>query len=600
MMDPSHLKSDELLYEYNLRQIDSNQPQSLNRLAEILNAENNGERDQIYQDEKRITRMTVTREIKECEAKFGEIMKDLNAAIQMADDGLSEQGQTRLVHIGLRVARLRAFAPDHAAVVRLCDRIQSVGKQIQIARDSLGAGEQGAEAMPPRQADDGDTERSPRYVGGVRPKTRRDTGDNEVISPRTSPPNQAQPNQDRWLPNPMAREFPRPSADGVAGQQGNLQQLPTKPMGSMMSLFDDLLREPQQKLAPTVNNFFQDPAVLRSLPHSRPQPNVQHHQQSPQYSTFAQQANGGMAGGHRIHQWPLRFEGGTQGLDADDFVFRVERQAQLNGVSTQALVIGIGNLLTGRANQWYWTYQRRYPQATWEEFKAAFIGRYAPHKDTDFEMMAKIEKRRQRFGESFNNFCQDIEAFAVRLRRPLPEDELVAVLRRNMAIYLRKALWREEVESVDRLLQACSEYEQLCQEEEQVAIAKRPMRVHELKNEPPPAQVPYHELYATHETTEEPTNAYISALGADANKDNLTICWNCKEMGHSFVQCGLPQQRAFCFSCGLSGVIKAQCPRCSENSRRGVTQAGAARPPLVVQPQRSSNPRREPENQFNH
>lgn len=116
-----------------------------------------------------------------------------------------------------------------------------------------------------------------------------------------------------------------------------------------------------------------------------------------------------------MHQWALRFDGRNNDLDAEDFVFRVERQAYLYGVSTRALVIGVGNLLTGRASQWYWTNQRVYQNATWEQWKKAFLRRFAPHKASDFEIRAKMEQRRQASNENFSDFCQDIEAMASRL-----------------------------------------------------------------------------------------------------------------------------------------------------------------------------------------
>lgn len=85
-----------------------------------------------------------------------------------------------------------------------------------------------------------------------------------------------------------------------------------------------------------------------------------------------QSKNAWLPGGHRIHQWSLRFDSGANGLHADDFIFRVERQAQLYGVANRTLVIGIGDLLRDRAAQWFWTYQKQNKNATWEQLKSAF------------------------------------------------------------------------------------------------------------------------------------------------------------------------------------------------------------------------------------
>lgn len=59
------------------------------------------------------------------------------------------------------------------------------------------------------------------------------------------------------------------------------------------------------------------------------------HMQQDQRSTFRHQENLGLAGGHLIHKWTLRFSGAPDGIGIEDFLFRVERQARLHGVSTQ-------------------------------------------------------------------------------------------------------------------------------------------------------------------------------------------------------------------------------------------------------------------------
>lgn len=68
--------------------------------------------------------------------------------------------------------------------------------------------------------------------------------------------------------------------------------------------------------------------------------------------------------------------GSMAAMDAEEFIFRVERQAQLYGVSQDALVIGFGNLMKGLAEQWYWTFQHQHEHASWAETRQAFISRY--------------------------------------------------------------------------------------------------------------------------------------------------------------------------------------------------------------------------------
>lgn len=228
-----------------------------------------------------------------------------------------------------------------------------------------------------------------------------------------------------------------------------------------------------------------------------------------QQSTFRRQETLGLAGGHLIHKWALRFSGAPNSLKIDDFIFRVERQARLHGVSEGALTIGVGDLLTDGAAHWFWTFQRKYEDATWNELRQAFIRRYAPRRESDYDIRARIESRKQKSGESFGDFAQDLEAIAVRLTRRMQEDELVEVLRRNMLMYLRKALWRTSTDTVEDLLRECAEYEHLCEEER---FARRKPTVSELDAEAAGSMRPSYESHRCMQPPQPQQYAPLSQL----------------------------------------------------------------------------------------
>lgn len=285
-----------------------------------------------------------------------------------------------------------------------------------------------------------------------------------------------------------------------------------------------------------------------------------------------------------MFKWPLRFSGAADALPIDEFLFRVERLAQLDGVPTAALPIGIGVLLTDRAAQWYWTGQRKQGDETWAELKQAFIRRYRPQRESDHDIRALIEGRKQRTGEQFGDFCQDIEALAVRLTRRMPEDELVEIMRRNMLMSLRKAMWRTPARSVDDLMQACGEFEVLCQEEDRLmrTAQRRQFRVNEIGYGDSEAEW----LDGTEAGTGYGGEQYVDAVQHAGGRADHMICWNCKDIGHLFSQCKIPLQSRFCFSCGMSGVLKSECPKCAGNMRRDQKTAGASRPAIAsAQPQ---------------
>lgn len=558
-MDPEHLKPDELEYELQLRHLKPDDPDWAEKFNSRILSEQSGEIDTPL-DVGRLTRLSTTKELRDCELKFTDIANEINKSVQQADDELADQCQSRLVHIAGRVLRLHLYAPDHAAVRRLHDRIRVMRGELILARDSLGAGEQGASIPQANLASLELWGTSESTAGGAIRKT---SGRMPCRSPPSDP---VPPRSER----PSVVTQPNaPTVDPFAWPRGSI---------------DDLFRssQPHYELASNVRNFFEDPAIVESFPQAskapgsnRPPiqrnfPESNHHR-----PVHADQGNFGMTGGHRIHHWSLRFSG-VGGLDVEDFLFRVEHQARLYGVAPGALCIGIGNLLTGKALQWYWTYQRDHGVGTWQELKEAFLSRYAPNQETDYEIRSKIENRYQTEKESFNDFCQDVEALAVKLTHRMRQEELVEVLKRNMSTTLRRALWRERVRSVDDLLRLCGQYERMCREDEKIAMRRKQVHVNEVVREEQydrSCNPPIPSTYL------EPPPARIEAMRTPTtNRNDLSLCWNCHDIGHVFSQCPHPQMAVFCFTCGTRGVITVTCPKCSGNLQRGQQPVGTARP----------------------
>lgn len=564
-MDPKCLRPDELNYELSLRQIPVADPNRLEQLQRHLNSEALGATE-CPTDAQRITRTTVSQEIRECDAKLSEIGAAYDEAMQAANDEHMEIVQTRLRHLMGRAERLRNYAPNHAAVERTVSRIQEFVSLSQIGRASLGADESmhvmdingpdkelgaagGLQMGPPKQSG----------LGAV-PKQLRHSTAGDALTAATHFTHQQHPAEQRF--SQKADERIHQDWPALAG------------------LFHDSGNGAIQPLAGTQRNVFRDPAVVdarRSV--GRPQT------RRPQQDDEGYRADArGIQGGFRMFKWPVRFSGAADAIPIDEFLFRVERLAQLDGVTTAALAIGIGVLLTDRASQWYWTGQRKQGHETWEELKQAFIRRYRPQRESDHDIRALIEGRKQRAGEHFGDFCQDIEALAVRLTRRMPEDELVEIMRRNMLMSLRKAMWRTPAESVDDLMQACGEFEVLCQEEErQMRAAQRRMgRVNEIDYGDADAEW----LGGAEAATGYGGEQYVDAVQRGSGRADHMICWNCKDIGHLFSQCKIPLQSRFCFSCGMSGVLKSECPKCTGNVRRDQKTAGASRPAIApAQPQ---------------
>lgn len=503
-MDVGHLLTDELDYEFSIRSLLPHQPNAIDRLRKLIELESQGQAETPIGSEV-MTRNSVGKELQECERKLAEIRKAMENAERSADDSLIERARSRVIHVMDRIKRLQQRAPDHAGVDRLWVRVQGFFLDFESARDSLGFGEAAALVEGIGEKDPL-TETDPQVfqqaiTHGAVPKSRnsdllmtfgnrqrtsasvaQQQSSNSRVVPLDSP--QAVLNEARQFMPAGFQQMPANRALDVQLRRNSVhsdrrQTLPHPNYadvrctdrvvsGAFASRFDDAA----QYLDPQIQGFF-DNVAGTAHQHRSVAPVFDQYPPSPRPAgpdpaicnsrrgSGGQHPSGNFTGGHNIHKWALRFDGHNDELDARDFIFRIERQAQLYGVAQQALAIGVGELLTGKAAQWYWTYQRQAPNATWECFKQAFLRRYSPNENTDLEIRSNIENRWQRPQESFNDFCQDIEALAVRLVRPMTEAELVEMLRRNMSTHLQKALWQTQARTVDELLRHCNAYEKM-------------------------------------------------------------------------------------------------------------------------------------------
>ncbi|XP_065356323.1 uncharacterized protein LOC135950717 [Calliphora vicina] len=55
---------------------------------------------------------------------------------------------------------------------------------------------------------------------------------------------------------------------------------------------------------------------------------------------------------------------------------------------------------------------------------------------------------------------------------------------------------------------------------------------------------------------------------------NTTICWNCKEDGHMFMDCPSQRRRLFCYKCGHDNTVTPKCPTCQGNRNANELRVG--------------------------
>lgn len=151
-------------------------------------------------------------------------------------------------------------------------------------------------------------------------------------------------------------------------------------------------------------------------------------------------------------KWPLRFTASSRDLPIDEFVFRVETLARLANLSSEALTLGLPQLLTGSAASWYWVFIRNEPYATWDRVKEALIAAFQSNV-SDEAIRRLIRDRLQMPNERFMDFCIAVQVMEVRLTVRMSGPELLGVLRRNMLPHMQDRLLFVTVDSVTQLQQ---------------------------------------------------------------------------------------------------------------------------------------------------
>ncbi|XP_030555645.1 uncharacterized protein LOC115769252 [Drosophila novamexicana] len=251
-----------------------------------------------------------------------------------------------------------------------------------------------------------------------------------------------------------------------------------------------------------------------------------------------------------IQSWRIKFDAARDGLQTDEFLYRVRALAQqnLNG-DYQLLCDHLHLFFGGKAVEWYWRFHRACPQFTWDEFCREFRKKF-DDIDTDMDIWEAINSRRQGDKETFEEYQFQVERLVSRLKTIISEESLVRLLIRHSKPHLRYELMHLGINTLARLREAIRTHEQFSKQVKPLSV----------KN-----------IFPQRSTVSQLDN------GSDAEElDEVSAlqhkqmkCWNCAKSGHRFEDC-LEARIIFCYGCGMKNTYKPNCPTCnpSENRRR--------------------------------
>lgn len=564
-MDPNLLEPDEIQIELSIRSLDNGDGKAIDRLRVALLEEAIGQRQSPTTVHSQFR--TVNSEAAELQKKLSTI--DLKQGAESLDSETLAKYYNRLLHLSGRVFRLPSNAATNAQVLLVRENIESAIKVVETAIKSRNKA----------------LNQEVKCQAALAGLSLTDSGSSSVVANGSS--STVYPNTTTAVSNeaPAGRPSMSQVISGPPVCAASASTTNSAPLGSGIPNAAAGLR----------SNFSHE-----ALPVSRSSEMLRS-------SAFI----GGGSHGWSMVKWPLRFGGGKDEMPVDEFIFRAETLARLANLSQAALTLGLHQILTNSAATWYWIYIRNEPNATWPQVKAALNFAFQSNV-SDAAIRRLISDRLQRQGERFMEFCIAIQGLEVRLTHRMSEAELLDTLRRNMLPGVQDRLLFVPVVSVFDLQQRVQQVEELVQRQAEVQhFRKPPPKVHEISALPfnqtqpvspgQPFSFPITASDIPLEGIRSVGNPFMSmpsgefldsgspstqhelvcAFDNGEHRRQYTICWNCDDLGHTYVDCAAVR-RIFCYGCGAKNVVRPQCHKCSVstlqgNGRRSVRPAGTPR-----------------------
>ncbi|XP_075145831.1 uncharacterized protein LOC142220532 [Haematobia irritans] len=326
---------------------------------------------------------------------------------------------------------------------------------------------------------------------------------------------------------------------------------------------ESLMAYIQQALAASRLEIAQE---MRSLRDSISQP-VQNAGSGPPSPSNSNQLQNFVLNSPRINlkDWNVTFNG--EG-NVSDFIFKIDVLTQRTQCPLDYLLNNFQIFLTGKAETWYWLYMRQYPQTTYSQLKSALTSEFG-NLENDNEIRIRISTRKQHLKETYDDFHSIIIQMNSRLRNPMDDASLIEIIKKNVLPELKVMLVIVNPKSLGELRDLARTFEKVVRENK--THSHRTRQVDELSVD-------------NGDDLEDDFDPQVDAIRvarSHVKGDYSRIkCWNCLQMGHSYIYCPDETRRVFCYKCGRKDVTTPKCDhQLSENGRKSELLTGDTRSP---------------------
>lgn len=268
----------------------------------------------------------------------------------------------------------------------------------------------------------------------------------------------------------------------------------------------------------------------------------------------------------KLKDWKVSFSGEGS---VSDFLFKVEVLRRRSQYSSEYIMSNFPIFLTDKADTWYWAYIKRNPEATYEDLKTALNEEFGT-LETDSEILLKISTRKQLAKENYDDFHSFIVNLNLRLRSPMDDASLIEIIKKNVNPDLKVMLFISNPRDLAELRLLARKAEKVLLENKSNNNFTRSRQINEIS------------VDTVSDDSDQEVDPQIEAIKINRNfikGDYSKIkCWNCLQLGHSYIYCEDKTRHVFCYKCGKRDVTTPKCTEPhTENRRRSEWVIGDAR-----------------------
>lgn len=249
-----------------------------------------------------------------------------------------------------------------------------------------------------------------------------------------------------------------------------------------------------------------------------------------------------------VYQWNLTFSG-ENSVSVNAFLERVREYSITRHISEHELFISAVELFSGKALVWYRANREHFH--SWFELSQALRYEFQP-MDYDYRLLDEIRQRTQGSDESISIYISVMENLFRRLTVPVSEDYKLSTIRRNILPFYQSQLGLVSLNSLQELVRYGKQLE----------LSKFRSEYYR----PPPTSQQFLEPDLAYRQRSSVSSSAVHPLThSSVSATQLSVCWNCRQEGHRFMNCSQPKNR-FCHRCGYPNVVISTCPSCSKKN----------------------------------